>query len=335
MPMRYTDMDLSVNGASDFVVRKRQPTMSQVVSLIFIVFCISITVVVFVADKYLLTAMLLVILGIVGWYIVIQVQRNHDLLLATEFQNALFAAALGLNNKFCIIIRRDGTIVYLDRSFQDIFPDFLRQPRRTLDVLLEQGNVSTEEIEKIYSAIGRGVYEKVIYNIRGANKRYFKIVMSIEPIMRPSGFIMLRGREFVESRSISEQNPSNPLISNSTITLFSHVMDTMNMGIYMTDPLGNIIYANPVLEGWLGYDTGEIVSSSLAIGNIMPHGHDTIRAEPQNIEGEILLAKKTGGHMKAFMNQKVIRDNHEKVMGCTAIVHNFSEHDREIKNKQW
>src|SRR5690606_18335233 len=99
-------------------------------------------------------------------------------------------------------------------------------------------------------------YEKVIFEIRGGDGHFNKIVMSIEPILRPTGFIMLRGREFVEMRANDESakiSPSN-LMSKNTITLFSHVMDTMNMGVYMTSPTGGMIYVNPVLEQWLGYD---------------------------------------------------------------------------------
>ncbi|MGE3714547.1 MAG: PAS domain S-box protein [Alphaproteobacteria bacterium] len=336
MPTRYTDMDLNTNGASDFVVRQRQPAISHVVSIIFIVLMIAISTAVFVADKYLLTALLVTILGMVGWYIVIQVQRNHDLLLATEFQNALFASALGLNNKFCIIIRRDGNIVYLDRAFQEMFPDFLKQSRRTLDVLLEQGRVEQDEVNRIFSAIEQGVYEKVVFNIRGAGKKYYKIVMSVEPIMRPSGFIMLRGREFVEKRNTFKDDNTNPILSESTITLFSHVMDTMNMGIYMTDPSGNIIYANPVLENWLGFEPGEIVSMNMGLGGIINHNQpDSTHIEPEDFEGEVRLNRKIGGYMKAFINQKVMRNTQDKIMGCTAIIHNFSDHEKEIKKKLW
>ena len=43
-------------------------------------------------------------------YAEIQLQRSRDMVLSTEFQNALFASALGINNKFCLIIKRDGNI---------------------------------------------------------------------------------------------------------------------------------------------------------------------------------------------------------------------------------
>ena len=119
------------------------------------------------------------LMGAVGWYVIVLLQRSRDLVMTTEFQNALFASALGINNKFCLIINRDGNIVYLDRSFQEMFPDFLKQPRRTIDILLEYGRVSGEEGKKIYAVIERGVYGKVVFDIRGSDGMFYKIVMSV------------------------------------------------------------------------------------------------------------------------------------------------------------
>jgi PAS domain S-box-containing protein len=335
MPIRYTDLDFGTSGARDFVIRKRTPTQIQ----LFIIFAVSLFIVATltfsVNNQTALLSILFIVIVMMGWYVMLQVQRARDLVLATEFQNALFASALGINNKFCIIIKRDGNIVYLDRSFQEMFPDFLKQPRRTIDVLLDQGKVSRPDSERIYSSIERGVYEKVIFEIRGVGNVFHKMVMTIEPILRPSGFILLRGREFVESRSEDDAAPT-PSLSKSTITLFSHVMDTMNMGVYMTGPTGNVVYVNPVLEQWLGYRDGETTSSNLSLQDLIMQGAERAETiEPDNYEGEVVLQKKAGGMMKAFINQKVIRDEFNKVVGCTALVHNFSEQTSDVKKKLW
>jgi len=311
--------------------------MAQLVAIFVSVLLIAISVSLSVVDRMQLIMILSLLLLIAGCYVMLVVQRNRDLVLATEFQNALFASALGINNRFCLIIKRDGNIVYLDRSFQDMFPDFLKQPRRTIDVLMEHGRVSKEDTNKVFSAIEQGVYSKVVFDIRGAGNEFHKMVMSIEPIMRPSGFIMLRGREFVESRSTEDEKSlgSNP-INKSSITLFSHVMDSMNMGVYMTTPAGALIYVNPILEQWLGYRDGEIVASNLSLQDIINQGGG--RSEtiiPDNYEGEVMLQKKTGGLMKSFINQKIISDDQGKVMGCTALVHNFIDQNADVKKKLW
>lgn len=335
MSIRYTDLDSGDNSLRDFVVRRRTPTITQLLVIFLSIILISVSISISIDDRFQMLSILSLLLVITAWYVIIIVQRNRDLVLATEFQNSLFASALGINNKFCLIIRPDGNIVYLDRSFQDIFPDFLKQPRRTVDVLLEQGKVAEEESNKIYSAIEQGVYSKVIFNIRGVGNVYHKMVVSIEPIMRPSGFILLRGREFVESRS-AEDRPSNDPMSKSSITLFSHVMDTMNMGVYMTDPSGSLIYVNPVLEEWLGYRDSELTNKTLSLQDIISQGGKrSEQIEPDNYEGEVMLLKKTGGMMKSFINQKIIQDDNGKTMGCTALVHNFMDQTNDTKSKLW
>ena len=336
MNARYTDADMTQNGAMDFVIRKRHPSIAYMLAIFTALIIIAFSIVLMLSDKTLLLLFLIITTLCAAWYVVFQLQRNHDLLLATEFQNALFSSALGLNNKFCMIMKRDGNIVYLDRSFQNMFPDFLKQSRRTLDTLLEIGSVSREESDKVYAAIGRGVFEKVIFSIKGSGNEMHKIVMSVEPILRPSGFVLLRGREFVEARSRTEAQESDSPINKSNITLFSHIMDSMDMGIYMTGPDGIFVYVNHVLEEWLGFKEGEVSSTNLALNDVIHHNNkNTGRIIPDNFEGELTLQKKNGAFMKVFVNQKTIKDESGKLLGCTAVVHNFAENTQEIKKKLW
>jgi len=339
MSIRYSDLDNGMNGTRDFVIRKRTPTILQLVIIFLSVLLIATSISLAAQDRMQMLVIIFLMILVVGWYVIVVVQRNRDLVLATEFQNALFASALGLNNKFCMIIKRDGNIVYIDRAFQEMFPEFLRQPRRTIDLLMEYGKVSREDSDKVFAAIEQGVYSKVVFDIRGANQQH-NMIMAIEPIMRPSGFILLRGREFVETRAdedfVTTGGSAPNILNKSSVTLFSHVMDTMNMGVYMTGPNGSVVYVNPVLEQWLGYREGEITASNLSLQDIIhQNGSRSESIEPDNFEGEIMLQKKTGGVMKSFINQKVIRNEQGKVMGCTALVHNFIDQASDVKKKLW
>jgi len=338
MPIRYTDLSTNASGTGDFIIRKRTPSVTQLLLLFAIALIVSVSVTITVADTVALIAVLFITLGSIAWYTVIQIQRDRDLVLTTEFQNALFASALGINNKFCLIIKRDGNIIYLDRSFQEMFPSFHNTPRRTVDVLLEYARVSQEESAKIFSAIERGTYDKVIFNIRDANGESHHIIMSIEPILRPSGFILLRGREYIEQRQewVAADAVTPPTLTKPTITLFSHVIDNMQMGVYMTSPDGHIIYTSPLLDEWLGFSEGEILSGNLMLQDIVQHGGTTSDVnEPANYEGHITLKKKAGGLTKAFINQKIIRNEQGKVMGCTAIVHHGEDTSADVKKKLW
>lgn len=338
MPIRYNDLDKQTSGVQDFVLRKRTPTIAQLAALFIGALVVGVCVAITVTEPLALIAIIVIMLGAVGWYAIVQIQRNRDLVLTTEFQNALFASALGINNKFCLIIKRDGNIIYLDRAFQDMFPGFVNTSRRTIDVLLDHAKVSQEDSAKIFTAVERGIYDKVVFNVRDANGLFHRIIMSIEPILRPSGFILLRGREYIEHRSdgvLADAGSAVP-VNKPTITLFSHVIDNMNMGVYMASPAGHIIYASPLLEEWLGFKDGEIVASNLLLQDIVYTGaHRSAAIEPVNYEGNATLQKKDGGMIKVFINQKTISDEQGKVLGCTAIVHNVGDAAIDVKKKLW
>lgn len=339
MSVRYSDMGLDAIGARDFVARQRTPTYSQIVIIMLSAFLIGVSIVVSIKSTGALVTTLFALFGLIGWYVIYQLMRSRDMLLATEFQNALFASAMGLHNKFCLIIKRDGTIIYLDRSFQELFPDFTQYNHRSVEMLLKLGKVSTEQSEQVINSIARGTYERAIFDMSDARGMPHRIILSIEPITRPAGFIMLRGREFVENRSGKVSDATAPgkgssIFNRTSMTLLSHVMETLKMGTYFTSPTGAMVFCNPILEEWLGYDEGEIVGRNLSITNLIPVGrNDNMSAEPIDLEGVVQMEKKVGGYIKVFVNQRIIRNEHGQVMGCTAVVHLYGDGASDVKKK--
>jgi len=339
MALRYTDFRAETRGTQDFVIRHRVPTIWKLIGLFLASMIVTVSVLVSSMDKGPVIFLLCMTIGGLGWYVLLQIQRSRDLVLATEFQNALFASALGINNKFCLIIKREGHIVYMDNSFQQMFPDFAGERTHTIATLVKHGHVAPEDKDRIFAAIDQGVFAKVIFDIRAADKHFHRVVMSVEPIVRPEGFILLRGREFVETRASEALAPEfkhNPLLNKSSITLFSYIMDKMNMGVYMTDPGGSIIYANPTLEQWLSFQEGEVMSGNLSLKDIVYQERSQPGGiSPDDFEGEVMLQKKLGGRMKAFINQKVIRSDGDKPLGCVALVHYIVERAKESQKKLW
>lgn len=324
MIARITDINYNSTSDKDFVIRRRYPTLLQLFIIFLSVVLVGMSVVLTVADKTALIAIIFILGGTTSWYVTTLLQRSRDQLLATEFQNALFSSALGMNHKFCFIIRRDGNIIYQDRSFQDMFQGFSRQASRSLGVLMDYGKVSGTDKDKIFRAIEQGDYEKVVFDICSADGKSQKIVMSMEPILRPSGFVLMRGREYIESRASDEGRTSADtinLFNKSTMNLFSSVMDMMNMGIYMINQTGQIIYINPTLLRWLEYTPDDLKSGALTLQSIMhSNGNKADLSKAVGFEGEMLLQKKTGAQVKCFITQKTLYDERNKMAGCSGIV---------------
>jgi PAS domain-containing protein len=335
MTIRFADILASgknapkINDRQDFVVRERRPVWQTLLMMFAAVLPVSLFLSMVVHDTIIFAEILFVLLGSLGTYVVFVVQRTRDLVLATEFQNALFSSALGHSNKFCLIIKNDSTIAYIDRSFQEMFPNFHKEPRRAIDVLLEYGKVSKEDRKAVFAAIEKRAYGKIVFDITDSRNKNHRIMMSIEPITRPKGFMLLRGREFVEKRVLGPQLPGNdkaPIYSKENLNIFSYITDSMDIGAYMIDLFGNITYANLTLEQWLDFDEDEITSRQLSLKDIVSQtGIKVFIEELKNYEGEALLQRKIGGHIKATINQKAMYDEQGAIIGYVALVQQHKE----------
>jgi len=180
---------------ADFYIRDRSPNIPQMALLVFAVFAIAAFTTFTVDEKLALTALLFVLFGCVSWYATLNVRNNHDLVQATEFQNAMFASALGMNHDFTFIVSlTDKRIFYLDRPFQTVFPNFFKQESRTLETFFEQAQVSQENQLAFVALIGKDSVQNLILDMKPAEAS-FKVAIAIEPIPRPKGFVLVRGRK--------------------------------------------------------------------------------------------------------------------------------------------
>jgi hypothetical protein len=113
----------------------------------------------------------------------------------SEFLNALLSSALAAKYKFCAIVTQsDGQIVYLNSGFQATFPKMLDFPKRTLTKLYSTYGISPDKAKSITAAVKKAASKEVsVEVINDKTKKPQKIKLVIEPIARPSGFILIRG----------------------------------------------------------------------------------------------------------------------------------------------
>lgn len=318
-----------VDGRQDFVVRKRRPVWQTLIMMFTAVLCISIFLAFMVQDRVMFSQILFVLLASSGTYVVYTLQRFQDLVLATEFQNALFASALAQNNEICIIIKNDGTIAYIGRALHEMLPGLHKDPRKDVGIILEQGQVSKEEQKNIFRAIERYARGKVVFDLIDSKKQRHRIMMSFEPITRPKGYMLLRGREFVEKRVLGPEIPTDdktPVFNKNNLGLFSYITDSMDIGAYIIDLFGSITYANLTLEQWLDFDEDEIVDRGLSLKDIISqNGLEIAVAELKNFDGTVTLQRKIGGHIKASIEQKAMYGEKGTIIGYSALLHQIKE----------
>ena len=343
MPIRYSDFTTTYEKTADFVNRKQKPGLMKIGGLFFLALaCLGVAV--FFLPPFYAVALLLVIVSAMGAYAITEIQRIRDMVVAAEYQNAMFASALGQNSRFCMIVKREGTIVYMDSGLQKMFPELVKERQFLLINLLKTAKGAADDREKVLEAVQRNVIdksvEKILLGMRAGDGLIYPVLLSVQQITRPSGYVLLRGWDYVEDRNgvanAKTQAPiANPLLSKSSIAMFAHIMDRMGMGLYMIDMSGNMLYANPVLEHWLSFNEGDITAGKFTMRDVV-HGlqvEDTLN--PGDFEGEHSLLKKEGGIIKAYINQKTIYGDNNKPLGCVALITNMVESDAELKKKLW
>lgn len=114
---------------------------------------------------------------------------------ALEFMGALFSSALGKGYAFTFIVKSTGEIVYHNRPFQSVFPAYVNQSTRTLATLLTLYQVPQEHQEQIKTLLtskGEGTITTTVKAAADAEGKSFALL--IEPIERPTGFVIIRGK---------------------------------------------------------------------------------------------------------------------------------------------
>ncbi|MBN67617.1 MAG: hypothetical protein CMM94_08665 [Rickettsiales bacterium] len=325
--MRYSEEQEYSASDLDFVAREDTSAVWQMAG-IFVV-AIALTVLVIMNPTYVggtFPAILLVILllGGAGFYSYLIRRRNLDLVMATEFQNLLFASAASMGSEFCMFIKRDGTIVYSDNGLRTMFPDFAAEGDRALEALLAEGDVSREDADKIFQSLTRNSRERLVFPMRdgeGARRSY---IITIDPIKRPSGFFVVRGREYVDARGAVVELP--PFLDVLSIEKIQHTLDHCPLGMYVTDLAGQILYANHELDALLSYHQGELSSGNKTLRDLIYQvgDHPIGEYELDDFQGEVLLQRKNGSLLKTYLKQILIRDNEGKVTGSTGYVREYS-----------
>ncbi len=192
MSFRFVDIDHLPSEYADFTVRTARPTLVYMFFLFFgLSFAASICVIL-TGNPMLLIPGVFFFLMLASYYAGLQVHRARESQRATELLNAIFASALSRGWRFCLIAGRDGRIVYTNPGFNALFATG-KAGCGLADWLAAQKAPPGEE-KALLSAIDGDHSVEAALNLDGCDGR-LRLIVSVEPIERPKGFILLRGRD--------------------------------------------------------------------------------------------------------------------------------------------
>jgi PAS domain S-box-containing protein len=315
--IRVSDEHNNNKDNSDFVVRKR-PLGFQL-ALIFSIALVVISVAAAVPDQTGSSVFFFVILtatiSSLGWITFLLMARNRDLVLSTEFMNALLAAAAQHKLRFCLIIKPDGSAAYADPGFHRTFPQFMRIGDQTIHSLLADPSIPKETSRKIADILDKKQNGQVIMQLTNTDGAKTPLMVSIDALPRPKGYFLLRGRDYVENRSGAALTAAD--------TILTQTLNALTEGVVLTNAAGKITYVNPVLENLLGYKTGQLSGTETMLGQLLHHyaGHQSMQPVMGDYEGEAALRAKDGGTIVLWIRQTVLQEN-DRPAGVSIIIAN-------------
>lgn len=199
--MRHLDHQLPRDLHEDeFIVRRRIPTLMQFFLLLASNYAVIVLAYLLSGSLVTFAAIALFLLAITTAVAVWSVQQSRDLVLFSEFQNALFSSALGMHNTFCLIVRQDGAVVYTDQGFKTLFPEFEEATQRNVTSFFTVASMVHDEasiIDRLISSGESGVY---VTTVKGVDRESAKMVLSVDPLRKPQGYTLVRGRPYVQRR---------------------------------------------------------------------------------------------------------------------------------------
>lgn len=324
---------------ADFVVREKMPVWKIFGIMVFVIAAVLFGLSFIVSSIAALSKIVFFIAVGFGSYGIFYLQNNRDLTLNSEFLNTILSSALAQSSKFCLIMRTDGTITYFNSALQELFPNFLVEKRRSIDVLVGHLQISNEQRKEVFEAFENGLTKKIILDVVDSNNQKHILIMMMEPLVKPKGFMIMCGYEFVEKRT--EENFASygsflSLFNKANFDLLSYITNSIGVGVYIADIHGNISYINPILVRQLNYRENEVINfGNVSIKDLILHDEpESLGIGMQNFEGEIKLRGRIGGIVGAFLNQKLIYDEKGENVGCAAFVHILDDSKTISANKR-
>lgn len=246
--MRFTDSNTSKIGVMDFTPRSRS---RHTIYLVAAYVCTVLAVIVLAAQNNsgegaavgaTFISILIIALALVSLYIR---QRNNDLLLATEFQNMIYASAAEVGTLFCIIAKRDGSSVHASKSLAKLFNYFPYPTIQALDGFYIESHLPRFDQAKLNEALQQDAAKSFLVKISTASG-VMDTVISVEPLARPAGYYVIRGRLFSDKRGDPEK------LANIPSQQFQQLLDSSPVGHFLCDANGTLRYANPAFAALCG-----------------------------------------------------------------------------------
>lgn len=197
--MRFAEENYQ--SADDFKTRERLPTILQFTLTSAVIFGL-LTIIYFASKSattfLILTGILMLISAGISVYLI---QKDRDMLIATEFQNAIFSSAINIGNEFYFITHNDSQIVYYNHGVRRIVPGFDKNRRFDIDNFIIAASLNDDDANRLTGALSQSTPSQIVITITNKEQVPQAFMLSIDPISRPANYFLIRGRHYVHRRN--------------------------------------------------------------------------------------------------------------------------------------
>ncbi len=249
-----------------------------------------------------ITVMSLLVLYFLVYYII---DKDRNIMYLLELQTALFAGSAKLATEFCIIMRYDGTVVYVDPKYNSKYFHLKNQGLSDFDALCESGGLNEETKKALLSALAEGRQGNIEFSVPVAQKEsqtlsltvdpigiYHpqelsrKLNLAVHPLTRPSGYFFLRAKK----NTIEEE--------------YRECLDVFNLGYISIAEDNLILSCNNKFLDITGYEQSEIFSKQVDVLTIFSDKKSgTLISENNSFQGYASIKTKNDGIKKVLISQ--------------------------------
>lgn len=331
MPDRFVDQKDFVKESSEFVVREHGYPNYIIWSVFAAVIIIGLLTANYITNKLTLSAIFSVLVAALFYVSTMYMNKYRAVIQTIELQNALFSGAARMVADFCMIVRHDGKVVYVDHEYKSKIPG-LRD--NGLDAISDKGFIDKKSLEKLYSALNSGRSEKVDFKMVGKSSSEQKLTLSLEPIgitphgkgrlslavnpiTRPSGYFFLKVQEDTASGAITTQ-----------------AMDNFAVGYYEVDRSGKFVSTNNQFWKNLGYSSAQTGLTSFDDIAFSASSVSDLKENQNEWLGFVYLKDAKDLPVKMLVNQVSIQNRKNKESGYQGVClpcprENMNENDSE------
>lgn len=322
--MRVSESEYTSPDQLDFVPRERR---NQITRILFAFFITTVLICAFsfmpesMGGKALSGLVSLSAIAVLCFYVVFSKQQNLDLVMNTEYQNMLFSQIVSMGSSFCMIVRRDGTIFYANDGLRRIFPHYAYSDSRALEALFEQGGMRRPERERIMAAIYSNQSDRLVFPLRLNTGEEKEFILTLEPLPRPAGYIVIRGREYKDTRIGTQLLPE--LLRSTSAERLEHLLGHTPAPLFVVDAFGRFEYANAAFEQLLAYRSGELLGDHASLQTMLAALNGRPLSDDYTVgdfSGTVTLQKKTGELVHAMLHQSAQRDESGKILGASGTI---------------